>query len=50
MKDSWIALSIAGVVTILAGASLYYGSSYVGHGSYGYSHRKSYSYGHGSSG
>ena len=50
MKDSWIALSIASVVTVLSGAFLYYGSSYVGHGSSGYSHRKSYSHGHGSSG
>ena len=50
MKDSTIALSIASIVTILAGLSLFYGSSYVGHGSSGYSHGKKYSYGHGSSG
>ena len=50
MKDSTIALSIAGVVTVLAGVSLYYGSSYVGHGSSRYSHGKNFSYGHGSSG
>ena len=42
MKDSTIALSIASVVTILAGVSLYYGSSYVGHGSSGYSHGRNY--------
>ena len=46
MKDSTIALSIASVVTVLAGAPLYYGSNYVGHGSYGYSHEKKYSKGH----
>ena len=46
MKDSTIALSIASVVTVLAGVSLYYGSSYVGHGSSGYSHGKNYSKGH----
>ena len=46
MKDSTIALSIASVVTVLAGVSLYYGSSYVGQGSSGYSHGKNYSKGH----
>jgi Spy/CpxP family protein refolding chaperone len=50
MKDTTIALSIASVVTVLAGVYLYYGSSYVGHGSSGNSHGKNYSYGHGSSG
>ena len=46
MKDSWIALSIAIFVTVLAGASLYYGPSYIGHGGSGYSHGKSYAQGH----
>tara|TARA_Y100001960_G_C14508123_1_gene745033 strand:- start:99 stop:653 length:555 start_codon:yes stop_codon:yes gene_type:complete len=48
MKDSSIALGIAGAVTILAGISLYYGSSYLGHGDIGYNHGKRYSYGHSS--
>ena len=46
MKDSAIALSIASVVTILAGVPLYYGSNYLSHGSYGYNHGKKYSKGH----
>ena len=46
MKDSTIALSIASVVTVLAVVYLYYGPSYVGHGSSGNSHGKNYSKGH----
>ena len=46
MKDSWITLSIANVVTVLAGTSLYYGSRYVGHGSSEYSYGKNYSKGY----
>ena len=46
MKDSTIALIIAGVVTILAGTPLYYVSGYVGQGIYGHGHGKNYSHRH----